>query len=312
MRAEEAELDALSRDLWREAGIGAVCLTTLSAPEKELEEAVERLGRWIRRGKHPGTKPLGIHLEGPFLHDEACGAHPPECLRPLNFDELDRLWQASQKTLKILTCAPELLVEEDLKRLTKWAKANGVRLSLGHSRANEIQAAQAFAAGFRGVTHAWNALHFHHRGPGPLGAAFGRKGVYVEIIPDLVHVHPTTIRWTRKLHDDVCFVSDCVPAAGTPAGSWHSFGSLRIHFSEGACRLKNGGLAGGGRPLTDTFGRWLEVESKETGVPVARLWKEALPLITDNPLRAMGASPKLLKDLRIRWEKHEGRLRARP
>jgi N-acetylgalactosamine-6-phosphate deacetylase len=312
MTADERDLDLLSRDLWREAGVAAVCLTTLSAPAGDLKAAVARLGGWIRRGKFPGTHPLGVHLEGPFLHSEACGAHPPECLRAFDFAELEDLWQTSQHTLKILTIAPELIVEDDLKTLGKWAKKNGVRLSLGHSRATEVQAARAFDLGFKGVTHAWNALNFHHRAPGPLGAALGRKGVYVELIPDLVHVHPTAIRWTRKLHgkDDVCFVSDCVPAAATPAGSWHSFGKLKVHFSEGAARLENGHLAGGGRPLTDAFSRWVEAESNETGVAAAKLWKEALATITENPLRAVGGPKKLLKTMRIHWEKYDGRLKA--
>jgi N-acetylglucosamine-6-phosphate deacetylase len=311
MKADERDLDSLSVELWREAGVAAVCLTTLSAPPAELKEACARLGAWIRRGRYPGTRPLGIHLEGPFLHSDACGAHPKSCLRPLDFAELESLWEASEGTLKILTLAPELLVEEDIKKLVRWARGCKVRLSLGHSRATEVQALRAFELGFRGVTHAWNALHFHHRSPGPMGAALGKKGVYVEIIPDGVHVHPTTLRWTRNLHEDVCFVSDCVPAAGTPAGSWHSFGSLKVHFSEGAARLENGSLAGGGRPLTDTFGRWIVAEARETGVPLKRLWKDSIAHITTTPLRAIGVSPAILKAMRIRWEKHEGRFRAR-
>jgi N-acetylglucosamine-6-phosphate deacetylase len=309
MTAEEPELDALSRDLWLEAGVAAFCPTTLSAAPDDLLEAVTRLGRWIRRGKHPGSVPLGIHLEGPFIHAESCGAHPLGAIRPLDFEELERLWTASQKTLKILTLAPELILEEDQKRLVSWAKPKGIKLSLGHSRATDVQAKRAFELGFSGVTHAWNALPFHHRAPGPLGGALGRPGVYVEIIPDLVHVHPTTIRWTRTLHPNVCFVSDCVPAAGTPAGSWHRFGSLKVHFSEGAARLENGHLAGGGRTLTDVFGRWIEHESAETGKPVEKLWKEALPYITSNPLKALGVSAAKVSRVRIYWSKQDSRWR---
>src|SRR3954471_14387376 len=113
MTADERELDLLSASLWNDAGVAAFCPTTLSSPSRELAAAVHRLGSWIRRGRHPGARPLGIHLEGPFVHAEACGAHPPESLRPLSFEELDELWKASRETLKIITLAPELLVEED-------------------------------------------------------------------------------------------------------------------------------------------------------------------------------------------------------
>ena len=67
----------------------------------ELERAVARLGQWIRQGKARGAKPLGIHLEGPFIAPEACGAHPPGTIRPLSFPELDALYErivALQKT----------------------------------------------------------------------------------------------------------------------------------------------------------------------------------------------------------------------
>jgi N-acetylglucosamine-6-phosphate deacetylase len=312
MSAEERELDELSTSLWREAGVAAFCPTTLSSPREELAQAVSRLGAWIRRGRHPGARPLGIHLEGPFVHAEACGAHPPETLRPLSFDELDSLWEASRQTLKILTLAPELLVTDDLKRVARWSRSKGVRLSIGHSRATHVQARQAFEAGFSGITHAWNALPFHHRSPGPLGAALGRKGAYVEIIPDLVHVHPILIRWTMGLHEQVCFVSDCVPAAATAAGSWHPFGSLRVHFSEGACRLQNGALAGGGRPLTDAFGRWVAHEEGDLKIPAREILKKSIAVITEHPLRAVGASQKTISNMRIQWKKRDGWYRATP
>jgi N-acetylglucosamine-6-phosphate deacetylase len=310
MTAQEAELDLLSKMLWTEAGVSAFCPTTLSTARPELKEAVARLGAWIARGKHPGARPLGIHLEGPFIHPEACGAHPPGSVRPLEFTELEELWVASQETIKIVTFAPELLVEEDLKRLVAWARPRGIRLSLGHSRATDVQARRAFSLGIRGVTHGWNALPFHHRAPGPLGAAMGRKDIYIEIIPDGVHVHPHVVRWTLALHEAVCFVSDCVPAAQTPAGSWHRFGRLKVHFSEGAGRLESGALAGGGRLLTDTFGRWIVHEAEETGIPLSRLWRRSIALITENPMRAVGAARNSRH--RIRWRKVDGKWQASP
>jgi N-acetylglucosamine-6-phosphate deacetylase len=314
MTAPPERMTELGRELWSH-GVGGFLATTLSTPRPELKDAVARMGSWIASGDHSrGALPLGIHLEGPFISPGACGAHPPGALRELDFEELEELWSVSRGTLKLLTVAPERLTPADLRRLSTWAQARGVVLSLGHSQATEQQAREAFAGGFSGVTHAWNALPFHHRAPGPLGAALGRKGIHVELILDQVHVAPTLIRWTLALHPHgTCFVSDCVPAAATPAGSWHPFGSLRIRAAEGAARLENGALAGGARLLPEAYGEWLASEAGTRSPDRRKLFRKTHPCLTRHPLIALGLKPGRLSARKIRWfETPEGAIRARP
>ena len=288
MSADRKQLNELSRKL-KKAGIAGFCATTLSASHKDLLRTVTRLGEWINSKEAPGAQPLGIHLEGPYIHSNCCGAHPREIIRPLKMKEIEELWNASGETLKILTIAPEILSPELLKTLTSWARKRKVILSLGHSQATEKQAENAFKLGFSGVTHAWNALPFHHRAPGAIGAALGRKGIHIELIIDLIHVSPTLIRWTRKLHPEgVCFVSDCAPAAATSDGHWYPFGDLETRFEDGVCRLGNGALAGGGLLLTEAFEQWLAVESRQTGESVKSLRAKSIDLVTVNPLKALG------------------------
>ena len=302
MSASPEKLNELSACLW-ERGIAGFCATTLSVPSAELRETVTRLGTWIESGTAPGALPLGIHLEGPFIHPEACGAHPPGSLRDLTLEELEILWVASQKHLKILTLAPERLKPIFLKKVAAWCKKREIILSIGHSRATEAQTRAAFDAGFAGVTHAWNALNFHHRAAGVLGGAIGRKGVYLEIIPDQVHVSRTVIRWTMKLHPNCCFVSDCAPATATLPGTWHSFGSqLKVRFDGTACRLENGELAGGGLLLSDSYGRWLRDEAKDLKISAAQLLQSTVECLTHRPIQALGISPKMFKNRRVTWE----------
>ena len=168
MNAQNPELDEVAHQLGA-LGIAGFCPTTLSVSPDELAVAVERLGRWINRAKRLPTSsalPLGIHLEGPFINSGCCGAHPPELIRALDFDELENLWDLSQQTLKIITLAPETLVETDLDRLVIWAHERKISLSIGHSKATEKQAGHAFHSGFKGITHAWNALSFHRKSSG--------------------------------------------------------------------------------------------------------------------------------------------------
>lgn len=230
MSARPAELDSLSAELAKR-GVAGFSATTLSASEKDLDASVARLGAWIRSGTAPGAKPLGIHLEGPFLNSDAAGAHPPGVLRAPTLVELEKLWTRSRETLHIVTLAPETLDAHSRAALGAWAKKRRVRLSIGHTRCTQFQAECAFKEGFTGVTHAWNALSYHHREPGVLGAALGRTGVTLEIILDEVHVHPRFIQWTLQLHPKgTFFVSDAAPAAGTDGTQFHRFGDLECRF----------------------------------------------------------------------------------
>jgi N-acetylglucosamine-6-phosphate deacetylase len=329
MTAAPEAMNELSERLWLE-GLSAYCPTTLSATPEELADTVSRVGPWVRKKwaqrdskKAPhGALPLGLHLEGPFIHPQSRGAHPLEAIRPIEISELEKLWDLSQSTLKILTVAPESV--PDLKALTSWCKKRKIILSLGHSKATEEQAHAAFELGFSGVTHAWNAMPFHHRAPGPLGAALGRKGVHIELIVDQIHVSPTLLRWTRKLHGDepVCYVSDCVPAAATAnptifgdeTGPWTAFGSLQIRQQDGACRLSDGSLAGGGFLLPQMICRYLEHEAQLTGIPLAKLLKEHARHWSKDPVRALNLPASLQKRAllgRLEWQLDHGHLTAK-
>jgi N-acetylglucosamine-6-phosphate deacetylase len=330
MTAAPGAMSELSERLWTQ-GVSAYCPTTLSAATEELADTVSRIGPWIKRkwskkksadrAKHEAL-PLGLHLEGPFIHPNSRGAHPLEAIRPVELAELEKLWELSQNTLKILTIAPENVA--DLKGLTDWCKKRKVILSLGHSRATEEQASHAFDLGFSGITHAWNAMPFHHRAPGPLGAALGRKGVHVELIIDQIHVAPTLLNWTRKLHgnEPVCYVSDCVPAAATAlpnelgdeTGPWTAFGSLQIRQQGGACRLADGSLAGGGLLLPQMIGRYLESEAQRSGRPLTQLLKEHSRHWSKDPVCALRLPASLQKRAflgRLEWHLEQGHLSAK-
>jgi N-acetylglucosamine-6-phosphate deacetylase len=317
MSAEAQEMDRLAR-LLRARGIAAFCPTTLSVPWPKLVHAVRRIGQWIaqrRLERDPrGALPVGIHLEGPYISPAACGAHPHDCIRKLKLRELDELWEASSHQLKILTIAPETATPAELKKLVRWAKARAITLSLGHSRATEAQAKAAFDQGFSSVTHAWNACHFHPRSPGVIGAALGRPDVHLELILDQVHVSPTVMRWTREQHGGpIAYVSDCVPSAATSGGGSYSFGHLKIQLKDGAGRLSNGALAGGGTLLVDAFARWIEAEAARSGIPAAALLRDQLPHLCQAPLRSIGLKPHALGLGRVEWQiGASGRVRARP
>lgn len=314
MTCSPSQMDELSRRLWREGGVAGFVATTLSVERAPLRQAVERMGEWISQRSRKQLVPsrdgahcFGIHLEGPFISPRAGGAHPPDAIRRLNFDELAELWEASRHTLKILTIAPEELSEAELTRLCEWAKRRSIVLSIGHTCATEAQAARAFQLGFQNVTHAWNAMKVHHRDSGVLGAALGHDDRFVELIMDRAHVSDTHIRWTLQLHPrSTCMVSDCVPAAATQMGSPWKFGDLDIEFDGQACRLRAphpsaGALAGGGVLLPETYARWLGDESATTGESAKKIFARTRRLFSESPLLSLGIPRAKLARYRLDW-----------
>lgn len=276
-RADAPQLDALAKRLGK-AGLTGFLPTLITAPTSDLEPALQRVGGWVARfGKTPGARPLGLHLEGPFLNPESAGVHPAMEMKPASTETLEHWWTLSQGTLRLLTVAPEIHSIAELKLLTRWARKRDVRLSIGHSRATFAQAQQAFNLGFSGVTHAWNAGTFHHREPGVLGAAVGRPGVHVMVIVDGVHVHAAAVEWLLRAHSSVIFVSDCAPSAGMKNEEESTFGPIRVRQVDGGARViqPNGqvGAIGGSGMLLPAAVRTFQKESAYArGLPVAR-WK---------------------------------------
>ena len=117
------------------------------------------------------------------------------------------------------------------------------------------------------------------------------------------------IQWTEELQPAhrLCYVSDCVPAAETDGLMAMSFGPLKIRHRDGACRLENGALAGGGRLLTHTFTDWI---LKTTPAPrsralltssVTKHLKKRLPSITEAPLFALNLKKSELRGRSVEW-----------
>ena len=300
MVASSDELDELGRRLWS-SGVHAFAPTTLSQPLGLLEPALRRLGAWIQTQWKTGPKkgsafPVGIHLEGPFLAASCCGAHPPEHLIDPSLKLLKKWWEVSGHTLARLTLAPERGKASEIKKILTWTRKHHISLSLGHSQATLEQALGFHRAGIRQLTHAWNAMPFHHRNPGILGAFLGKKDTFIELIPDGVHVSPEVTSWTQKLHPEgVFFVSDGVPA-GMHGRS--SLGNLQVTWSPGdrVCRTESGVLAGGAVPLSTLLATLL----------ATLVAKPAGKLVWDTPWQALGLSPK-----RLGWKRRIERLVGR-
>jgi N-acetylglucosamine-6-phosphate deacetylase len=260
-------------------GTVALAATTLSAPAAAIARAVAAAAAVAAAPGAGEARVAAIHLEGPYLNPARAGAQDPAALRAADLAETDR-WIAAAGDLPLrMTVAPEAPGVRELI----VARAARIGFSLGHSEASHEQAAAAFAAGARGVTHLFNAMPpLHHREPGLVGAALASPQAVVELVADGLHVHPLLLAAVaRLLGERVALVTDAMRACGMPPGEY-ALGALRVTVDERGARLAGGALAGS----LLTMAGAVRTMVREAGLPLAR----ALPLASTVPARALGLS----------------------
>ncbi|APU17890.1 MULTISPECIES: N-acetylglucosamine-6-phosphate deacetylase [Actinoalloteichus] len=200
----------------------------------------------------------GIHLEGPFLSAARCGAHAPELLLPPDRDAVARLLTAGRGSVRMVTLAPEL---DGAVRAVGQLVDGGAIAALGHTDAVEEQVLPAVAAGATVATHLFNAMRpLHHREPGPIGALLDDERVTVELICDLVHLHPTTVRLAARHAGPArtVLVTDAISATGMGDGQYE-LGGLRVTVTDGVPLLDGGTLAGSSLTMDVAFRNLVEV-----------------------------------------------------
>lgn len=220
-------------------GADRIVASLVTATLDELEAQLRRL----RDVAEADPRLVGAHLEGPWLAPERRGAHAPALLRHPTGPDVARLIDAAGGLLAQVTIAPELPGAIDA--INQLADA-GVVAAVGHTEATAEQAAVAFDAGARLVTHAFNAMRpIGGREPGPLGAALADTRVFIEVIADGIHVSPANLRWLfAAAPDRVVLVTDAMAAAAGAEGAYR-LGDLDVTVADGRAVLTgNDTLAG--------------------------------------------------------------------
>lgn len=245
MEATPDALAAVSTYLARH-GVGAYLPTTVTATCENTVRALGGLCREIERrsrnGADGGAKPLGIHLEGPFLSSAKRGVHREELLRAPSVESFERYWQASEGRIMLMTIAPEI---PGALETIAYATSLGVRCSLGHSNATASQAQAGKEAGAKSATHTFNAMRaLDHRDPGLAAYVLDEDELYAEMIADGFHVDPIMVRlyYKAKGANRVVLVTDSMSATGMPDGKY-TLGEMEVDVLEGRC-TSGGTIAG--------------------------------------------------------------------
>ncbi|MDQ2650542.1 MAG: N-acetylglucosamine-6-phosphate deacetylase [Actinomycetota bacterium] len=248
-------------------GVTSWLPTIVTTPDGVIDRALAVLAAgppdgWL------GARPLGLHLEGPFLSPTTRGAHPEALLR-LPAGDLAKDWSRAAG-VALVTMAPDLPGADELQR---DLLARGVVVSLGHTPATAQEATAAVDAGARWVTHLFNAMApLHHREPGLAGVALTDDRLHVGLIADGIHVHPTVVRMAQQaLGARLTLVTDAVAALGAAAGESASDG----------VRLRDGTLAGSVLSLDQAIRNLVAYTGCSTAAAVAAA--------TAAPARVLGA-----------------------
>lgn len=97
----------------------------------------------------------GFHIEGPFLNASPgyIGAHPPECVKSANVDDMQRLLDSAAGLTRLVTLAPE---NDPGFATTAFLANQGITVSAGHCDPTMRQLRGAIDAGLSMATHLGN------------------------------------------------------------------------------------------------------------------------------------------------------------
>jgi N-acetylglucosamine-6-phosphate deacetylase len=285
MRALPSELPHLGHFLTTH-GVTGYFPTTVAAP---LDATCATLGRMadaieaaasLKNADPAQARPLGIHLEGPFLSHKRRGVHPPENLVSPTIEIFERLWQAARGHVRVMTIAPEL---PGAMEVIAEAAGRNVCVSIGHSDAEMPVAQQAIKAGARHATHTFNAMRpLDHREPGIVGEVLSNDRISADMIVDGIHVDPAVVKLflRAKGRNRAVLITDAISATGMPDGRYQ-LGPIEVDVKDGKC-TSNGSLAGS----------VLTMDRAVRNVTEFSNWslRDAVQAATLNPARAVGLS----------------------
>ncbi|MHB8644400.1 MAG: N-acetylglucosamine-6-phosphate deacetylase [Thermomicrobiales bacterium] len=221
-----------------ETGVTAFLPTIITSPPALYPKAI---AAFEAARDAPGARPLGLHIEGPFLSPQRHGAHRRNLIESADLRLLDTLLESD--AVRLITLAPE---RPDASDVIAKLQKRGLLVSLGHTDATYEQFEEGVNAGARMATHLYNAMSpFGHRAPGAIGAALTDDRVSVGLIADGVHAHPASIQLAYRMKSParIALVTDMMAAVGMPPGVY-MLGGQRVIVDGTSARLADGTLAG--------------------------------------------------------------------
>ncbi len=257
-------------------GVTTIVPATMTLSEDELTNIMKNAAEYTNQN---GAILAGINMEGPFISAAKKGAQAATYIQKPDVDVFRRLQEAAGGLIKLCDIAPEtegaMEFIQDLK--------DEVRISFAHTTANYDTAKKGYDLGASHATHLYNAMPaFAHRDPGVVGAARDSAHVFVELICDGIHIHPSTVRATFEMFGDdrIVMVSDSMRATGLQDGEYTLGGQSVKVVGKLATLVSDGAIAGSCTNLMDC----VRIAVKEMGISL----ESAVNCATKNPSKSVG------------------------
>ena len=280
MDASYEALETISTTL-PQTGTTSFLATTMTMSTEAIDNALQNIQN--NTENVTGANILGIHLEGPFINVSKHGAQDKKYVQQPNIALIENYLA----NVKMITIAPEVEgAKAFIRDLTKMHPH--IVLSIGHSNADYEQSKESFAWGVSHATHLFNAMTpYHHREPGIVGAVYDTENVSCDIIPDLIHAHPSILELTHKIKKEkLILITDAMRAGCMKCGTY-DLGGQSVKVDNGKAILKDGTLAGSVLKMNEALDNMTKYTS------MTRV--EAVNAVTKIPAEKLGVSKGTLK-----------------
>ncbi len=213
-------------------GVARCCPTVTTHSFDGMRHSLGTLARAIREDETVRDRVCGIHMEGPYIspEDGPRGAHPLVHVRPPDWDEFQRLQDAAEGHIRLVTLSPEY--EQAPGFITKLVES-GVVVAIGHTAADSSAIQAAVDAGASLSTHLGNGAHRTlRRHPNYLWDQLAEDRLTASLIADGHHLPPGVVKTfiRAKTVSRTILVSDVVGTAGRPPGRYDDspLGSVEV------------------------------------------------------------------------------------
>lgn len=254
--------------------------TVITGSPEHMTGALRNLAN-AKEALAEGAAMEALHVEGPYIspEDGPRGAHPREWTRPPDVDEFARFQDAARGNIRLLTLSPEW---PGAPAFIEKLVGQGVVVSIGHTKADAGQIADAVSAGASMSTHLGNGAHSTlARHPNYIWEQMAEDRLLASFIVDGIHLGSAFLKAgiRAKGIERSVLVTDAVMPAGCEPGPYQ-LGQVEVELhADGSVRLKGGTRLAGSALMMD---RALSNVMRLTGVSLA----DAVTMATRNAARA--------------------------
>ncbi len=255
-------------------GTTSIFPTLSSSTVPMIEEAVKTCEKLM---EDPLTPILGLHLEGHYLNPAKAGAQQPEWIKDPDPNEYIPIVENSP-CLKRWDAAPELPGGIQFGR---YCADKGILPAIAHTQADYSDVKAAFEAGYRHVTHFYNAMPgFHNKNEfkyeGTVESIYLIDDMTIECVADGIHVPPTILRMAYKIKgvERMALITDAlaVAAAGKDAQAFDP----RVIVEDGVAKLADRSALAGSIATTD---RLIKTAVNQAEIPL----EDAVRMCSETP-----------------------------